>query len=80
MVNLSVNDNIKFLENINQEFKRTISWNEYRSKTITHPKSNNLICMIDPIFRNINILFALSYKNDNNDPKEILLIIITCRW
>ena len=28
---LSINDNIKFLENIKQGFKRTISWNKYRS-------------------------------------------------
>ena len=26
---LSINDNIKFLENIKQGFKRTISWNKY---------------------------------------------------
>ena len=29
---LSINDNIKFLENIKQGFKRTISWNKYRSE------------------------------------------------
>ena len=32
VVTLSVNDNIKFLENIKQGFKRKISWNKYRSK------------------------------------------------
>ena len=32
VVTLSVNDNIKFLENIKQGFKRTISWNKYRSE------------------------------------------------
>ena len=31
VVTLSINDNIKFLENIKQGFKRTISWNKYRS-------------------------------------------------
>ena len=30
-VTLSTNDNI-FLENIKQEFERTISWNKYRSE------------------------------------------------
>ena len=29
VVTLSVNDNIKFLENIKQGFKKTISWNKY---------------------------------------------------
>ena len=35
---LSINDNIKFLENIKQEFKRTISWNKYRSEITTKTK------------------------------------------
>ena len=42
VVTLSVNNNIKFLENIKQEFERTISWNKYRSEIITQPKHNNL--------------------------------------
>ena len=32
VVNLTINDNIKFLENIKQGFKRTISWSRYRSE------------------------------------------------
>ena len=35
VVTLSINDNIKFLENIKQGFKRTISWNKYRSEITT---------------------------------------------
>ena len=31
VVTLSINDIIKFIENIRQGFKRTISWNKYRS-------------------------------------------------
>ena len=41
-VTLSINDNIKFLENIKQGFKRTISWKKYRSEITTEPKNNNL--------------------------------------
>ena len=29
---LSIKDNIKFLENIKERFKITISWNKYRSE------------------------------------------------
>ena len=32
VVTLSINDNIKYLENIKQGFKRTTSWNKYRSE------------------------------------------------
>ena len=35
---LSINENIKFLENINQGFKRTISQNKYRSEITTKIK------------------------------------------
>ena len=68
VVILSINDNIKFLENIKQGFKRTISWNKYRSEITTQPKNNNLDYLIDPTFRNINRLFVLSFKNGDNDP------------
>ena len=39
VVTLSIKDNIKFLENIKQGFKRTISWNKYRSEITTQPKT-----------------------------------------
>ena len=66
---LSINDNIKYLKNINQGFKRTISQNKYRSKITTEPKNNNnLDYLIDPTFRNINRLFAVSFKNGDDDP------------
>ena len=59
---------MKFLENIKQGFKRTISSNKYRSEITTQTKNNNLDYLIDPTFRNINTLFVLSFKNGNNDP------------
>ena len=54
VVTLSINDNIKFLENVKQRFKRTISRNKYRSQITAQTKSNNLDCLIHPAFRNIN--------------------------
>ena len=64
---MSINNNIKFLEKIKQGFKRTISWNKYRSERTAQPKNNNLDYLIDPTCRNINRLFALSFKNGNDD-------------
>ena len=64
---LSINDKIKFLQNIKQGFKRTISWNKYRSEKTTQTKNNNLDYLIDPTFKNINRLFVLSFKNGNVD-------------
>ena len=56
VVTLSVNENMKFLENIKHGFKRTISWNKYRSE-MTTKINNNLDYLIDPTFRSINRLF-----------------------
>ena len=67
VVTLSINDNIKFLENIKQRFKRTISWNKYRSEITIQSKNSNLDYLIDPTFKNINRLFVLSFKNGNDD-------------
>ena len=69
-VTLSLNDNIRFLENIKQGFKRTISWNKYRSEIVTKQKNSNLDYPIDPTFRNINRLFLLSFNNGDDDPKK----------
>ena len=68
VVTLSISCNIKFLENMKQGFKRTVSWNKYRSEITTQLKSNNLDYMIDPAFKNIDRLFVLSFKNDSNNP------------
>ena len=64
---LSIDDNIKFLENTKQVFKITTSWTEYRSERTTQSKNNNLDYLIDPTFSNINRLFVLSFKN-GHDP------------
>ena len=68
VVPLSINDNIKFLENIKQGFKRTTSSNKCRSEIATQTKSNNLDYLIDLALRNINRLFVLSFKNGDDDP------------
>ena len=38
VVTLSINDNIKFLENMKQGFERTINWNKYRSEITIQQK------------------------------------------
>ena len=67
---LSINHKVKFLENIKQGFRRTVSWNKYRSEITTQPKNNNLYYMTDPTLRNIKRLFVLSIKNGDNDPAK----------
>ena len=59
---LSVNSNMKYLENIQQGFKKTISWRKYRSEITTQRRNNNLDYLINLTFRNINRLFVFSLK------------------
>ena len=66
LVTLFIEDNIKFLENIKQGFKRTISWNKYRSEITAKRKNNNLDYLIDPTFRNINRWFVFSFSFDKH--------------
>ena len=65
---LYINEKNKFLENIKQRFKVTISWNKYKSEITTQPKNNSLDYLIDPTFRNINRLPVFLLKNGDNDP------------
>ena len=67
VVTLSINDNIKFPENMKYGFKRTISRDKYRCEIATQPRKNNIDYLIDPKFREINGLVVLLLKNDNND-------------
>ena len=64
VVTLSINGNITFLEGFNKK----IAWKKYSSEIRTKTKNNNLNYLIDPIFRNINRLFVLSFKNGSDDP------------
>ena len=67
VVTLLINDDIEFLENLKQWFKRTISWEQIWIWNNTTKKKNNLDYLIDPTFRIINRLFVLSFKNSDND-------------
>ena len=51
---------IKLLEQLKSGFTRTIKWNKYRSQMTIQPQNNNLNCLIDPTFTNVNRLFVLS--------------------
>ena len=63
---LSINHNIKFLENLKQGFKRTVSLNKHRFEITVRPKNSNFDYANDPSSWNIDSLFLLSFKNGDN--------------
>ena len=66
VVTLSAEDDDKLLEQLKTGFKRTIKWNKYRPEMSNQTKNNNLNYPIDPTFTNVNRLFVLSYKNEED--------------
>ena len=66
VITLSIQDDIKLLEQLKTGFKRTVTWNKYRSEMSNQTKNNNLNYLIDPTFTKVNRLFILPFKNENN--------------
>ena len=63
---LSAEDDNKLLEQLKTGFKRTVKRNKYRSEMSNQTKNNNLNYLIDRIFTNVNRLFVLSFKNEDD--------------
>ena len=61
-VSLSTKDDNKLLGQLKSGFKRTITWNKYRSQMTIHTNNNNLNYLIDPTFTRVNRLFVLSFE------------------
>ena len=63
---MSIENDIKLLEQLKTGFKITIKWNKYRSQMTIQPKNNNLNYLIDRTFTNVNRLFVSSFPRNNN--------------
>ena len=78
VVTLSINNNIKSLENMKQGFKRKISWNRYRSEITTKPKT---IIWIIWLIQHLEVLIDCLIFLSNMIAmvlQDILLINISC--
>ena len=70
VVTLSAENDTKLLGQLKTGFKRTITWNKYRSEISNQTVNNNLNYLIDPTFTNVNRLFILSFKNEHRNDDE----------
>ena len=66
VVTLSAENDNKLLEQLKSGFRITIKWNKYMSQMSNQNKNNNLNYLIDPTFSNVNKLFVLSFKNEDD--------------
>ena len=64
IVTLSTKDNANFTKQLNEEFKRSIYWNEYKSKIDTKPANDQALTRLplDASFQGVNRLFVLAFN------------------
>ena len=73
IVTLSTKDNVNLTKQLNEGFKRSVYWNEYKLKIETKEADvNNLKRFpLDTYFQGVNRLFALAFDNTENCNNKI---------
>ena len=73
VVTLSTKDNENLTKQLDEEFKRSVYWNEYQSKIeIKTADDNNVIRFpLDASFKAVNRLFVLAFDNTENGDKKV---------
>ena len=66
IVNLSTQENTKFLQQLKSGFKRVINWNKYLSKPELLAQNPNLNHLNEPSFQGVNRLFVLAFEKDDD--------------
>ena len=72
VVTLSTKGNVNLTKQLNEGFKKSVYWNEYKSKIETKTVDNGHVTRfpLDASFQGANRLFALAFNNTaNNDNK-----------
>ena len=77
VVTLLTEDDTNFLEKSKSGFKRTITWNKYRSKMTNQTEINNVNYLIDPTFNKVNRLFVLSLENEEDRTNIFFKVLYT---
>ena len=73
IVTLSTKDNVNLTKQLNEGFKRSVYWNEYKSKIETkEADADNLKRFrLDASFQGVNILFVLAFDNTNDGDNKV---------
>ena len=70
VVTLSIKDNTNLTKQLNEDFKRTIFWNQYTSKPFPetpHKKTGIFRVALDAAFQGVNRLFVLAFEYTRAD-------------
>ena len=69
IVTLSTKDNVNLTKQLNEGFKRSVYWYEYKSKIETKGADNNNVTRfsLDASFQGVNRLFVFAFDNTTNN-------------
>ena len=73
VVTLSTKDNESLTKQLDEGFKRSVCWNEYKSKIETKAADDNNVTKfpLDASFQRVNRLFVLAFDNTENGDKKV---------
>ena len=73
VVTLSSKDNVNLRKQLNEGFKRSVYWNEYKSKIETKTADDNNIKKfpLDASFQGANRLFVLAFNNTDGNTNKV---------
>ena len=73
IVTSSTEHNVNLTKELNEAFKRSVYWNEYKSKIETKnlDDDNTTKFSLDLSFQGVNRLFVLAFDNTNNGDKNV---------
>ena len=73
VVTLSTKDNVNLTKQSDEGFKRSVYWNEYKSKIETKAADNNNVARfpVDASFQGVNRLFVLAFDNIENGANKV---------
>ena len=69
VVTLSIKDNAKLIDLLNEGFKRSVYWNKYKViPNKTYNQNNYIRELLDAILQGVKRLFVLAYDNTGDNP------------
>ena len=73
IVSLSTKDSVNLAKQLNEGLKRSVFWNEYKSKIETKEAHDQTLARfpLDASFQGVNKLFVLTFENTNNDNNKV---------
>ena len=71
VVTLSTKYNVKLTKQLDEAFKRSVYWNEYKTKIGTKTADNITRFPLDPSFQGVNRLLVMAFGNTENDDNKV---------